>query len=375
MRSSPAATWTGAAGRRAARASAAAAARRSGSPQERERRGRRTGLGVDCARARREVSTASTGSTQADDQRAARAERARSAAARGRRRGRSSRSRRLCSTPNTRASTSSATGALQDREPAHVARSCWRSDERRGDEPATVSARSPTSRSGAPQRRRRSRSPSRAAGARRARSRRARRRSRRPRPPRSGSRRPPAPRSSSCSAETTIRTPKAPVTSVCAEKSPTSSRSRGSRADRAEAGRRLARQVRPLAAQRRLGRAQAAARSISADQRKSAAVTTKTTQPLETASRRPPSAGPTQKPRLSIVLELTFAAVSSSGVFASDGSSAACAGLEGRVDHRDRAGQHVDDADRGVRRARRRPSSPSPTARSRSEASITGTRG
>ena len=40
----------------------------------------------------------------------------------------------------------------------------------------------------------------------------------------------------------------------------------------------------------------------------------KTTQTLETVSRRPPRAGPTQKPRLSIVLELTFAAVSSSGV-------------------------------------------------------------
>ena len=52
----------------------------------------------------------------------------------------------------------------------------------------------------------------------------------------------------------------------------------------------------------------------------------KTTQAVETASRSPPSAGPTQKPRLSIVLELTLAAVSSSGVFASEGSSADCAG-------------------------------------------------
>ena len=52
----------------------------------------------------------------------------------------------------------------------------------------------------------------------------------------------------------------------------------------------------------------------------------KTTQTLETASRSPPSAGPTQKPRLSIVPELTFAAVSSSGVFASEGRSADWAG-------------------------------------------------
>jgi hypothetical protein len=65
---------------------------------------------------------------------------------------------------------------------------------------------------------------------------------------------------------------------------------------------------------------------MSADQRNVAAVTTKTTQTFETASRIPPSAGPTQKPRLSSVLELTFAAVSSSGVRASEGSSAACAG-------------------------------------------------
>ena len=55
-------------------------------------------------------------------------------------------------------------------------------------------------------------------------------------------------------------------------------------------------------------------------------MTPKTTQAVETASSRPPRAGPTQKPRLSIVLELTLAAVSSSGVVASEGSSAACAG-------------------------------------------------
>ena len=53
---------------------------------------------------------------------------------------------------------------------------------------------------------------------------------------------------------------------------------------------------------------------------------TKTTHVLDTASSTPPRAGPTQNPRLSSVLELTFAAVSSSGVRASTGRSAACAG-------------------------------------------------
>ena len=65
---------------------------------------------------------------------------------------------------------------------------------------------------------------------------------------------------------------------------------------------------------------------MSADQRNVAAVTAKTTHVVETASSTPPIAGPAQKPRLSSVLELTFAAVSSSGVRASAGSSAACAG-------------------------------------------------
>ena len=40
----------------------------------------------------------------------------------------------------------------------------------------------------------------------------------------------------------------------------------------------------------------------------------------------PPSAGPPKTPMLSIVLEATFAEVSSAGERASEGSSAACAG-------------------------------------------------
>ena len=44
------------------------------------------------------------------------------------------------------------------------------------------------------------------------------------------------------------------------------------------------------------------------------------------ASNSPPSAGPPKMPTLSIVLAATFAAVSSSGVRASDGMRAASAG-------------------------------------------------
>ena len=59
---------------------------------------------------------------------------------------------------------------------------------------------------------------------------------------------------------------------------------------------------------------------------KAAAVTANTTAGPWMASRRAPSAGPTNEPTLSIVLEETFAAVSSSGDRAIDGSSAASAG-------------------------------------------------
>ena len=65
---------------------------------------------------------------------------------------------------------------------------------------------------------------------------------------------------------------------------------------------------------------------MTVDQRNATAVITKTTQTSVIARRTPPRAGPTQMPRLSIVLELTLAAVSSSGVRARDGRSADCAG-------------------------------------------------
>ena len=56
------------------------------------------------------------------------------------------------------------------------------------------------------------------------------------------------------------------------------------------------------------------------------AVTRKTVPAPDAASNRPPIAGPPKMPTLSIVLATTFAAVSSSGVRASAGVSAASAG-------------------------------------------------
>ena len=64
----------------------------------------------------------------------------------------------------------------------------------------------------------------------------------------------------------------------------------------------------------------------SADQTIAPAVTPKTTALELTASRSPPRAGPAKMPTLSIVVAVTFAAVSSSGLRASPGTSAACAG-------------------------------------------------
>ena len=57
-----------------------------------------------------------------------------------------------------------------------------------------------------------------------------------------------------------------------------------------------------------------------------AATTPNTTAGPLTARRSAPSAGPANEPTLSSVLEETFAAVSSSGVRASEGRSAASAG-------------------------------------------------
>ena len=66
-----------------------------------------------------------------------------------------------------------------------------------------------------------------------------------------------------------------------------------------------------------------------AEQTKAEAVMRKTTPVLATTSRTPASAGPTKKPRLSIVLATAFAAVSSPGVRAAEGVTAAMAGRNG----------------------------------------------
>ncbi len=66
--------------------------------------------------------------------------------------------------------------------------------------------------------------------------------------------------------------------------------------------------------------------STSADQTKSTAVSAKTAPMLVMATSTPPSAGPTKKAALSIVVDAVFAAVSSAGERASAGRSAACAG-------------------------------------------------
>ena len=63
-----------------------------------------------------------------------------------------------------------------------------------------------------------------------------------------------------------------------------------------------------------------------ADQRNVSPLTANTSCGLLTASRSPPRAGPRNVPTLSIVLDATFAAVSSAGVRVRPGSSAAFAG-------------------------------------------------
>ena len=63
-----------------------------------------------------------------------------------------------------------------------------------------------------------------------------------------------------------------------------------------------------------------------ADHRNVAPFNANTSAGLLTASTRPPSAGPRNEATLSMVLEATFAAVSSAGSRARRGSSAACAG-------------------------------------------------
>ena len=66
-----------------------------------------------------------------------------------------------------------------------------------------------------------------------------------------------------------------------------------------------------------------------AEHSSAAVVTTKTVPGPLATNRSPPRAGPPKMPMLSIELAATFAAVSSSGVRASEGISAAWAGRNG----------------------------------------------
>ena len=82
----------------------------------------------------------------------------------------------------------------------------------------------------------------------------------------------------------------------------------------------------------------------SADQRNVQAVTAKATPVLVAARTAPPIAGPAKAATLSTVLEVTFAAVNSSGVRASEGTSGRLGGPEGGRHEGDERHEPVDDA-------------------------------
>jgi hypothetical protein len=135
---------------------------------------------------------------------------------------------------------------------------------------------------------------------------------------------PAVPRPSSSIATTTTRTLTIPATSVCAVKRPITTLS-----SRSEA---IARQPASIACERPVrtsgaGSPRRPMRAISAttDRSNRPAVAAKTVPVLAAASRSAPSAGPANSPTLSTALATTFAAVSSSGVFTSDGVNATCA--------------------------------------------------
>ena len=140
---------------------------------------------------------------------------------------------------------------------------------------------------------------------------------------------PSSPQSSRSSASTGTKTSSAPATRVWAETSETISRARGSETT-ARAPALTTCSTRSDSA----GEASSASAGVavriparsSADQRNvPAAIANETPGPL-TAMTTPPRAGPAKAPTLSIVLEATFAAVSSSGDRASEGKRAAWAG-------------------------------------------------
>ena len=134
--------------------------------------------------------------------------------------------------------------------------------------------------------------------------------------------------SSSSSAATTTSTSIAPSMNVVAARKLTSSRSRGS-ADTVSIPERASRTSRaPGSGSRCAGRGSWGMRWISrAASTKSAAVAANASSALVAATSEPPSTAPTRKPALSIPLHAALEAASCSGVRASVGSSAACAGL------------------------------------------------
>ena len=132
----------------------------------------------------------------------------------------------------------------------------------------------------------------------------------------------------------TVKTTAAPATNVCAHASADTSRS-----ERSEP---MTRKPAIASARKRVGGSSASESGdsdscggivsraiISADQTKLAALITNSTGTPVTTSSSPAMAGPMKKARLSSVLLIAFAAVSSCGELASRGSSAASAGRNG----------------------------------------------
>ncbi len=141
---------------------------------------------------------------------------------------------------------------------------------------------------------------------------------------------PELPRSRSLSATTTMKTSSAPSTSVVAVSSPISGARRPSEP--------IARKPAENSSRTAFGCVASGRRSVpaprmrlvnAADQTISTAVTAIAAPGPDRASNMPPTAGPAKKPRLWIVDEATFAAVSSAGVVASSGINPANAGSAG----------------------------------------------
>ena len=168
------------------------------------------------------------------------------------------------------------------------------------------------------------------------------------------------PRSSSCSAETAIRTPKAPVHEGLRGEEPDDeaqpsgrARSRGSRPSPPRPGAGCSR------VERRLGRAQRAARSISAEKRNSAAVKMKTTQTVETREQEPAQGRPDAEAEAFDRARADVRGGQLLGRLRQRGQQRGLGRLERRVDHaRPCAASDVDDADGRVGERRRPSSSP-----------------